>query len=267
MEWLQGVTSTGKALIGISWRVWNPPLTKLLEQPALRGMGSIPERYPRGAFMTLMAMAGLNDYRTRRKAEIGYWPPFWEHVNKNRTPSSPVEMEIVLKPFFRGERFWEQKVPRLHRFLSSQLADDLWNMRPEHVAESLPDLWRCLARTMNQKCEAKTIAFAPRTIGTGLRILGVDSFNYQGIPIPVDDRIRKLTSNLTDKHIRRFWAKVLEEEKRFEPRISMYHLDSFQWSYIGSEDKMAWLKSWDVDKTSGEQIINAFREIAEVQSF
>ena len=266
MDMNSGIIRISEALAAIPWETWHPPLAKLLERRSHKDMGDVPARYPPGTFITLMAMAGLNDYRTIGKAEFGYWPRFWRHVKEMEVPDTPIEMSNSLKSFYREERFFPAKLARLHRFLSSHLADVLWNMEPKQVADELPDLWRTLAATMGQECEAKTIAFAPRTIGSALRILGVDEFNYKDIPIPVDSRIRQLTPNLpSDDAIRTFWEYVLRKIHLTKPRVSMYHLDAFLWPYAGEVEKKAWLMSHGIDEDTSKVIACAFEEIAEVQ--
>ncbi len=266
MDLNTGIRRISRALAPIPWTTWHPPRPEFLERPSFKDMGEIPTRYPPSAFITLMAMAGLNDYQTIGRAESGYWPRFWRHVKGNEAPGTPVQMADMLKPFYSDERLYPAKVNRLYRFLSSSLANSMWNMQPEQAAEDLPNLWRLIAVTMGQKCEAKTIAFAPRTIGTALRILGVDSFNYEGIPIPVDSRLHSLTPNLLeDETVRTFWEYVLLNIQKTEPRVLMYHLDAFLWPYAGAGDKMVWLMSQGIDEATSKEIVCAFEEITNVR--
>lgn len=283
MSWDTEIDAITGALRQVPWKVWEVSSDNM-EAPSFKNMGEVPERYPSGAFITLMAIAGLNDYRIRIRAEIGYWPAFWEHVIDNRVPSAPKELASILEPFYKKQLAQKDKVNRLHRFLDSSVADELWDIQAgqlREIAESLPDFWLKLGTAMKQKPHKKTIAFSAKTIASALIILGINSFNYKGIPIPADSRLADLTPLFKKKNkrgkfvlnargernVQAFWATVLERLQASEPRILMYHLDTFLWTYEGKEEqRLAWLvESQGIDRQLAEQIIDAFEAIKEIQ--
>ena len=278
MDWDSGIDTISGALVRIPWEVWHVDRAKLLARPSFRDIGDTPERYSPGAFMTLMGVAGLNNYNLPRevKADVGYWHPFWRQVIASTIPSDPKELESILEPFYRTQpEGRQQKVPRLRKFCFSQLARELWCMEPDQVKIVLPELWCRFASTMDQDRYRKTIAYAPKTIGNALHILGLDSFNYSGIPIPSDYRLGKLTPCLKEPYpmsantqdmIQQFWAEVLECLQSAEPRVLMYHLDTFLWTYVGQEElKLTWLESQGISRQLSEQIIAAFESIRGVE--
>ncbi len=288
MDWDSGIDRIARALGRIPWEVWHVDRAKLLERPAFKDIGDTSDRYPPSAFITLMAMAGLNDYQTEDKAEIGYWPPLWKQVTSKNVPHDISELEGILRPLYgemityRGKDAREKErqrkihVKRLQTFLkaNSSLAQELWSMQPDQVAVDLPKLWRRFATTMDQGPYAKTIAYAPKTIGNALHILGLDSFDYTGIPIPSDYRLGNLTPQLkqsrftndTPSKIQEFWADVLSIMQQLEGRISTYHLDNFLWPYEGAHDKLSWLEeSPGIDEALSRQIVDAFKAIEEVR--
>jgi len=276
MDLNSGIGRVSAELALIPWETWHPPLGKFLKRPAFMGMGDIPDRYSQGAFIVFMAIVGLNDYRIRNRAEVGYWPNIWRQAKEKPAPTNPSELASIMKSFYGGEpawkpreNAWKQKVSRVHRFLGSPLAAELWDMEPQQVAKNLPELWVRIAATMEQRCQDKTIAFASRTIGTALRILAIDNFNYEGIPIPVDSRLHQLTPHLlADEVVRTFWEYVLVNVQKTEPRVTMFHLDSFLWSFAGEKNKankVAWLISQGIDEATSKEIVCVFEEITNVR--
>ena len=285
MDWDSGIDTIAGALGRIPWEVWHVDRAKLLESPSFQDIGDTPERYSPGAFITLMAVAGLNNYQTAGKAEDVYWPPLWKRVRGTNTPRDPLDLVVILEPLY-GETipYIHENTPkvvvrRLKKFLRSQLAHDLWSMEPEKVAEDLPDLWRRLDSAMNgfdSKPFMKTIVYATKTVASALIILGIDTFHYKGIPIPPDYRLGNLTCRLDkgDKggralsEIQRFWAEAIEKLRASEPRISAYHLDNLLWPYAGENDregKLNWLSSQGIDRELGRHIIDAFEDIEWVE--
>ncbi len=191
------------------------------------------ERYGFGRFAVLMIVTGLNDFLLKGRAEIAYWPKLRELLDRNETPSFPNEMECLLLKFYSKERVPSLKLKRLNRFLSSELAVELWSAKPKDAASEFPQIWYELAAVMKQNRDAKTIAFAMKCFGIALIIAGESNFRFEQIPIPVDYRVKEFTKRLgvnvkTNDGIREFWNNVFEELRK-GISINMIHLDSLIW--------------------------------------
>lgn len=189
--------------------------------------------YGFGRFAVLMMVAGLNDYQLKGRAEVAYWPPLRNLLRKSPVPASPSDMEEMLSKFYSRERYYETKLRRMRKFLSSRLAEEIWRSDPKSVADNFVEIWFRLAETMNQKREAKTITFSMKCLGISLLMAGESNFSFEKIPIPVDYRVREFTKRLgvgvkDDDDVRRFWNLVLDDLRRAVD-INMIHLDSLIW--------------------------------------
>jgi len=241
------------ALKGVPWPVWERVVR---EEPEFQHMMPLSQRYPPGPFLTLMVMAGLNDYQLRGKAEVAYWPPLAGHLERATAPSTPNELATLLEAFYARERFKTRKVRRLRRFLGSALAEQLWQMTPVQTASQLNALWQATATAMGQEPSDKTIAFAAKTLVIALLLLGETGFDFSGIPLPVDQRLQGLTPHLDDESIRRLWDAVLGELRKCESRLTHVHLDSFLWQYAGARDRETYLRQLGVPPAAATQIVS-----------
>jgi len=210
--------------------VWNKIVR---EEPEWTHMFEFLEKYGFGKFATMIVVVGLNDFQLKGRSELAYWPNIKEILKSNKIPESPRELESILTEFYSNERFPDLKLRRLNRFLSSRLAESLWNARPKDMAENFLRIWHELANTMGQDRSKKTIVFAMKCLGVALLMAGESNFNFEKIPIPVDSRVKKFTERLgvvvgSDEDVRRFWSKVLEELRKMMD-INMIHLDSLIW--------------------------------------
>ncbi len=206
----------------------------MVSEPEWREMVNFLPRYTFGPFATLMVMAGLNDFQLKGKADRAYWPPIRARLEGAEAPVSPAKLADLLQPFYERERYNEMKVSRLHKFLKSDLADELWQAEPRKVAEEFEDIWRRLATVMNQGMEKKTIVFAMKCLGLALIMAGEYNFPSQTLAIPVDLRVRRLTEALggstgSDDSVRAYWDAVLTGVRATKPHVTMIHLDSFVW--------------------------------------
>ncbi|AGK61357.1 Uncharacterized protein conserved in archaea [Archaeoglobus sulfaticallidus PM70-1] len=204
------------------------------EEPEWKHMREFLESYGFGRFAVLMIAAGLNDFQLKGKAEVAYWPKMRELLKRNNTPNSPRELESILAEFYANERLPDLKLRRLNRFLSSRLAEWLWNAMPGEVTENFLRIWYDLAATMRQERSVKTIVFAMKCLGIALLMAGESNFCFERIPIPVDYRVREFTKRTgvvvrDDEDVRTFWGKVLEELRGRGLEINMIHLDSLIW--------------------------------------
>ncbi|MEM4280509.1 MAG: N-glycosylase/DNA lyase [Archaeoglobaceae archaeon] len=147
-----------------------------------------------GKFAVLMVSAGLNDFKLKGKAEKVYW--FRNSKNlRLKGFNSISDLKTVLGEFYMHERLAKQKLRRLERFLTSKLAEKLWNSNAEEVAKNFTGIRQELAETMGQDKTAKTIVFAMKCLGIALLMRSNSNFTFVA-PIPVDYRIRELTKRL-----------------------------------------------------------------------
>ncbi|AHL23433.1 N-glycosylase/DNA lyase [Thermococcus nautili] len=220
----------GRILSDIPLQVWDEIVK---QEPEAKLADQLP-KYGFGKFATFMVMAGLNDYQLKGPAEKKYWPLLHKILKETPVPQTTNELKTLLRGFYENERFRKAKVKRLEKFLDSNLAQELWVSNPETVSKNLKEIWTKLAKVMNQKKNAKTIAFAMKTLAITLILSGHHDFDFSGIPIPVDIRVKRLTSKilkkeLTDEEVRHFWNEVLREIKKRQPEVNMIHLDSLVW--------------------------------------
>lgn len=95
---------------------------------------------------------------------------------------------------------------------------------------------------MNQHPTKKTIAFAMKCLALALLMVNKTKFDFGEIPVPVDSRIRSLSSRLgifstSDAKERERWQNALERIRKSYPKITMVHLDSLLWQ-IGTKSPL-----------------------------
>ena len=244
----------------ISYEKW---VEIVRREPEYDFIESLKEDYVFGELAVISMATGLNDYKLRGKAEIVYWPMLKKLFLENKMvefKKPPDLVEFLAKNFYVRELNPVQKIRRLKRFLYSPLAFYLWKTGPESVEKKFKKIWLELSSTMYQPPMAKTIVFAMKVMGILLLVYGYSNFDYTGILIPVDKRIKYFTNRLlseegawlyqrnirygprevgqrhVDDIVRNYWNDVLRELRRREPRITMIHLDSLLWQ-IGTLDK------------------------------
>jgi len=253
------IKEVGNALKLVPFSCWQLIVEK---EPEYREMKSLSQRYPPGPFLVLMVAAGLNDFQLKGRAEVAYWPPLRRHLENSPVPDSLNELELILEQFYQNERLNYLKIRRLRRFLRSSLAKKLWNMTPRAASEQLKGIWHQVAIIMRQKPSDKTIAFSAKTLGIGLLLLNETGFDFAGIPLPIDLRVRSLTPFLrTDDQIQRFWNLVLEELRTIQPQLTHLHLDSLLWQYAGAMDKLSYLLNLGISRESAEYIKQIFEDL------
>ncbi len=97
----------------------------------------------------------------------------------------------------------------------------------------------------------------------GLLLLGTKKFDFSGIPLPVDSRVRKLTPCLSsERDIQDFWDRVLRRIRRREPRVTHLHLDAFLWQYADAGDKAALLKDIGVSQPVRDAVIERLAHVS-----
>ena len=223
--------------------------TALRRQPEWFGL---EDRFPvfgEGPFAVLLTLAGLNAFQLKGKAETGYWTQFPGHVCAMDACSAPNDLAARLEPFYRTERLHDQKVRRLYRFLDSSLAALMWTSSAADLAGLFPSIRQRLASVMGQQATAKTICYAAKCLGIALLICGAARFDASGLPVPVDSRILRLSSELrlcsrmTPAPLRSCWEEILKRIRRRSPQVTMIHLDSLAWQLAGldPEDRDAYL--------------------------
>lgn len=258
------ITEFSALLLRLPCDFWNKVI---YNEPEYKEMKVVAKNYMGGnesAFLVLMMSLGLNDFLLKGKAETHYWPILKRILLKYPPPASPEELINILTPFYKKERLHDMKIKRLNKFLRSNLAKKLWNQKPEEIGEKIPCIWLKLTEIMVQKKYQKTIVFSMKSLAIGLILLGVENINFEGLDIPVDSRIRKITPRLTDKEIRCLWSAVLSNIKKKCPGVTMIHLDSFLWQFAGYRAtalRKKYLMSLGVDEEASSHIVAKFEEI------
>ncbi len=210
---------------------WNASVSDSASFKRLKAHSQV---WPFGRFASLYVVLGLNDYQTRGRAEVGYWPKVLPLVLEKPAPKSPADLQRTLSPFFATERMGTRKVNRLDCFLNSPLCHRMWSSNAATLAAEFQDVWLQLARTMNQKPEKKTIAFAMKCLAYALIMVNETGFDFGAIPVPVDSRICTLSQRLgiVDNHgdaERARWQAALQKIRKSIPSVTMLHLDSVAW--------------------------------------
>jgi len=197
--------------------------------------------YGFGRFAVAMLIIGLNDYQLKGKAEQKYWSVIASHLKTFNIPESVDNLEECLTSFYQKERLPKGKIKRLHRFLQSNLAKEIWNAKPNKIERNFQQIWKQLAWTMKQKNDAKTICFAMKCLGISLLFSNYTNFDFTCISIPVDSRIEQFTTktriliDTSPQTIRALWNTVLLDLQHTNARVTMIHLDSLIWQ-IGTLD-------------------------------
>jgi DNA-(apurinic or apyrimidinic site) lyase len=194
----------------------------------------LAEKWPFGRVATLYVVLGLNNFQTKGRAEVGYWPKVVPLILEGPVPLLSGELREVIRPFFRAERMALSKLKRLDRFLDSGLCREIWKSDAHTIANEFLATWEKLACTMNQKREQKRIVYALKCLAYALIMVDEFSFRFESIPIPVDSRVRELSARLdvkssTDNEERARWNAVLACIAKINPSVTMIHLDSVLW--------------------------------------
>jgi DNA-(apurinic or apyrimidinic site) lyase len=210
---------------------WNATIT---EEPEWKWLHPRSRDWEFGRFAALFVVLGLNDYQTKGKADVGYWPKVVPLVPRTPPPESPADLAETLEPFFERERFGTNKVARLHRFTESTLCAEIWSATASELADSFPAVWKRLGRTMNQPATKKTIAFAMKCLALALLMVDEKSFDFSAVPVPVDSRIRSVSARLglgssDEETERNRWQAALNQIRATRPEVTMVHLDSILW--------------------------------------
>jgi DNA-(apurinic or apyrimidinic site) lyase len=211
--------------------VWDAPITNGVGWKLLL---PVSKAWQFGHFAALSTMLGLNNYQTKGKADVGYWPKVAPFILCELDPPNPRLLLARLESFYSRERLAVAKVKRLRRFLESDLCSEIWGHSAATISREFGRIWNDLARTMRQAPDVKSIAFAARNLATALLMVGETRFDFSDVPIPVDLRIRSLPKRLgqsvgDDSAERRRWKVVLDEIRKVNPKVTMVHLDHLLW--------------------------------------
>ena len=199
-----------------------------------RWMQPLSATWEFGHFAALFVVLGLNDYQTKGKAEVGYWPKVVPLIRRASDPRDPLRLVAILQPFYERERFAQVKLKRLDRFLTSDLCNEIWSSSSASVSAHFGPIWHLLAKTMRQKPVVKTIVFAMKCLAFALLMVDETNFDYGTIPVPLDSRVRTASTRLgcrsrDDEAHRDRWKQALAQITKSDPDITMVHLDSLLW--------------------------------------
>lgn len=225
-------------LSNLSAETWNAAIT---EEPEWKYLQPRSGDWEFGRFAALFVLLGLNDYQTKRTADVGYWPKVVRDIPRTPSPKTPATLAELLEPFFSHERFGSNKVTRLRRFTCSPPCADIWVADAPTLAATFPAIWERLGLTMKQPATAKTIAFAMKCLALALLMVGEDTFDFSSVPVPVDLRIKRVSERLglqlaNEEAERNTWQAALKAIQARRPEVTMVHLDSILWQ-IGSKTK------------------------------
>jgi len=237
-------------------------------EPEWQHLEPIRKIFPQGAFSVFMLAVGLNAYQLKGKAEMAYWYRLYEHFKDCGSIPSLEVLEEYLVRFYQKERIYNLKIGRLLKFLNSQLANELWKKSPREIADATLTIWKKLSKTMNQAPHEKTICFAMKCLGISLMMADEYDFDFNGIPIPVDSRIKKFTNNLgidfgeNIQPMQDFWDDVLTSLRQTLPQINMIHLDSLIWqiAHHDAHELMAYFETlaiYDVGESLSQYLFQS----------
>ncbi len=197
--------NTGRALrLGSVLKRHGEPLIDVLEQndPQLRAIRIIATSNGcRVAAVSAVANA-LVSYQLVGRGE-DYWMETAQSIAASKAGSLRDLAEFFQSFLSYGSRYNRlalgAKKKRVTRFLSSQLALELWE-KPDSYAMNLRLLDERLARVMRQEPGDKTIVFAVKMYYYVARACGWSVGEIYGIPIPCDRRVClvTLTSRIVD---------------------------------------------------------------------
>lgn len=210
---------------------WRATVT---EEPEWKWMQPLSEAWEFGHFAALFIVLGLNDYQTKGKADVGYWPKVVPLIPRESDPRDPLQLIDILELFYSKERFAQNKLKRLNRFARSDLCCEIWASSSASVVADFGRIWQSLGRTMDQQPTKKTIAFAMKCLALALLMVDETKFDFGAIPIPVDSRIRSVSDRLGlpsghEATERERWHEALDRIRKSHPEITMVHLDSLLW--------------------------------------
>ena len=210
---------------------WNAAVT---EEPEWKWMRPLQEAWAFGHFAALFVILGLNDYQTKGKADVGYWPKVVPLIPRESDPEDPRQLIQLLEPFYMRERLAQNKVQRLKRFVSSEICKKIWKSDSFSLAADFERIWRWLGRSMNQEPTKKTIAFAMKCLALALLMVNESRFDFGAVPVPVDSRIRSVSARLgltasDEATERERWHATLRRIRESNGAITMVQLDSLLW--------------------------------------
>ncbi len=192
--------------------------------------------YSKGQFSLIMLMSTLNAYQLKGKAQEKYFP-ILSKIIQEKKPTDYESLKNLFSDFYKKERTYQGKIKRVNKVFDSDLAKNLWSLKElNYIKENFKSIWQNIAKTLGSKPNQKTIAFAMKCLGVFLMMNGINDFDFEGIPIPIDSRVKKFVKRLgldmEDKQIIVFFDDILKSLKH----INMIHLDSLIWQ-IGNLKK------------------------------
>lgn len=250
--------------------VWS---STVYSEPEWKWMLPLSRSWEFGHFAALFMTLGLNDFQTKGKADVGYWPKVVPLIRNQSEPNEPGQLIGLLKQFFANERLAVKKVNRLERFATSSLCAEIWTCKPETIAADFKQTWRSLGETMKQPPTKKTIAFAMKCLALALLMVNEDGFDISSIPVPIDSRLRAVALRLgcasgTDSDEQHRWSNALEKIRNTGKQITMVHLDSLLWQIgtLSREEMQSHLVSLNAGGLA-QKIASLFVEVEEIADF
>lgn len=181
-------------------------------------------------YLSLVLWNSIVCYQLSGKWE-DYWEEFWEYFStkfkKNFEKKYILEiLEEFLRNCKKNKRFTEMKIWRIKKFFIF-LEQDFFE-KEKYFYENMLELQEKIAKTMNQKKDAKTVVFAVKMFSYSARnIFGLLYFPLD-LMIPIDSRLTFLFEKYNfdkDLKIEDFY---LDLSKKIN--IPMMHLDAILWT-------------------------------------
>jgi len=183
-------------------------------------------------YLSLVVLNAISSYQLNCSGEE-YWSEFSEYfsIKSNILQGREVNGEMLVSIFLNflekskcNVRLLSQKRRRALKILP------LINSFIENIevyTKNFKLLQVELSKYLNASSSAKTVVFAVKMFNYGVRIAYGKRIPLPlDIDIPVDSRIRKLSSclNVNEEHIKSFWRKVA-----YKTGIPPLHIDSLLW--------------------------------------
>ena len=158
------------------------------------------------------------------------WENYWEEFSKileNKNFKNFEEIYIFFKFFLpeskNNKRFIETKLKRVKK-IENFYKDFIW--KEKHYYENMLGLRDVLAKTMNQKNDAKTIVFAIKMFNYWARNIFSFVKNPDNISIPIDSRLEKLFEKYNSDYDN---SCIFFYNLSKKLNISPLHLDAILW--------------------------------------
>jgi len=189
---------------------------KLDEQ--YKALTHLSKKLDEESFLRLVTTNALVSYQLNCKGEI-YWWEFAKYFSRNET-----DFLKFLRASKCNKRLFNTKSRRVERWVKG-----IEGIKLSRFCDRILDFYKLAYKIMRTNPTSKTIAFSVKMFGYGCRITRSTFFPFpKEVPIPLDSRIKKITSKLTKEDPIGFWFKISRKTS-----IPCLHIDSILWVTYG----------------------------------